>query len=91
MKGGGNKNMTINEASQIHELIKTLPEDVMASVTNEYLKDDKRHDNGWVALFDCLGTKTSDFEIAKSFYITISIIAKQNKRVALYKVIRKGE
>lgn len=90
MNGGGCK-MTISEASQIHELIKTLPEDVMASVTNEYLKNDKRHDNGWVALFDCLGTKTSDFEVAKSFYVTISIIAKQNKRVALYKLIRKCE
>ena len=90
MNGGGCK-MTISEASQIHELIKTLPEDIMASVTNEYLKNDKRHDNGWVALFDCLGTKTSDFEVAKSFYVTISIIAKQNKRVALYKLIRKCE
>ena len=83
--------MTINEASQIHELIKTLPEDIMASVTNEYLKNDEMHDNGWVALFDCLGTKTSDFEVAKSFYVTISIIAKQNKRVALYKLIGKCE
>ena len=46
MKGGGNENMTINEAEQISELVKWLPDEMVAYTDNAYKTDEIEYLDG---------------------------------------------
>jgi len=77
MKGGGNENMTINEAEQISELVKWLPDEVVAYADNAHKTDEIEYLNGWYVVFDTFKRKVFDFNLAISYYTVLKDLSKQ--------------
>lgn len=77
MKGGGNENMTINEAEQISELVKWLPDEMVAYTDNAYKTDEIEYLDGWYVVFDMFKTKVYDFNLAISYYTVLADLSKK--------------
>lgn len=69
--------MTINEAEQISELVKWLPDEMVAYADNAHKTDEIEYLNGWYVVFDMFKTKVFDFNLAISYYTVLSDLSKQ--------------
>ena len=71
--------MTINEAEQISELVKWLPDEVVAYADNAHKTDEIEYLNGWYVVFDTFKTKVYDFNLAISYYTVLADLSKNMK------------
>lgn len=69
--------MTINEAEQISELVKWLPDEMVAYTDNAYKTDEIEYLDGWSVVFDMFKTKVYDFNLAISYYTVLKDLSKQ--------------
>ena len=69
--------MTINEAEQISELVKWLPDEVVAYADNAHKTDEIEYLNGWYVVFDTFKTKVYDFNLAISYYTVLADLSKK--------------
>lgn len=69
--------MTINEAEQISELVKWLPDEVVAYADNAHKIDEIEYPNGWYVVFDTFKRKVFDFNLAISYYTVLADLSKQ--------------
>ena len=71
--------MTINEAEQISELVKWLPDEMVAYTDNAYKTDEIEYLDGWYVVFDMFKTKVYDFNLAISYYTVLADLSKNMK------------
>lgn len=69
--------MTINEAEQISELVKWLPDEVVAYADNAHKTDEIEYLNGWYVVFDMFKRKVFDFNLAISYYTVLADLSKK--------------
>lgn len=69
--------MTINEAEQISELVKWLPDEVVAYADNAHKTDEIEYQNGWYVVFDTFKRKVFDFNLAISYYTVLADLSKK--------------
>lgn len=69
--------MTINEAEQISELVKWLPEGMVAYADNAHKTDEIEYLNGWYVVFDMFKRKVFDFNLAISYYTVLADLSKK--------------
>ena len=69
--------MTINEAEQISELVKWLPDEVVAYADNAYKTDEIEYLDGWYVVFDMFKRKVYDFNLAISYYTVLADLSKK--------------
>lgn len=69
--------MTINEAEQISELVKWLPDEVVAYADNAHKTDEIEYLNGWYVVFDTFKRKVFNFNLAISYYTVLADLSKQ--------------
>ena len=71
--------MTINEAEQISELVKWLPDEVVAYTDNAYKTNEIEYLDGWYVVFDMFKAKVYDFNLAISYYTVLADLSKNMK------------
>lgn len=69
--------MTINEAEQISELVKWLPDEVVAYADNAHKTDEIEYLNGWYVVFDTFKAKVYDFNLAISYYTVLADLSRK--------------
>ena len=71
--------MTINEAEQISELVKWLPDEIVAYTDNAYKTNEIEYLDGWYVVFDMFKAKVYDFNLAISYYTVLADLSKNMK------------
>ena len=71
--------MTINEAEQISELVKWLPDEMVAYTDNAYKTNEIEYLDGWYVVFDMFKAKVYDFNLAISYYTVLADLSKNMK------------
>ena len=69
--------MTKSEAGEISELVKWLPDEMVAYTENAYDTHETEYLNGWYVVFDMFKTKVYDFNLAISYYTVLKDLSKQ--------------